>query len=62
MTDREFVRCVKGGTVMGVICGALLVGYIFATGQTFGQRCHKMHPHGDDATISACVFQLSHQR
>lgn len=61
MSD-DFCKAVTQGIIAGVICAALLIGYIFATGQTFGQRCHKMHPTGDDATIATCVHQLSHQQ
>lgn len=59
MADSEFCRVVAQGVVMGCIFAVLLIVFIFVTGQTFGQRCHKLYPDGDEATVTACVHKLA---
>jgi hypothetical protein len=57
----ELERTAVQGAMIGVVCAVLLIAYIVITGQTFGQRCAKMHPKGDGAAISRCVHQLRYQ-
>lgn len=45
--------CVGFGAALAIIL------MVFATGQTFGQRCEKLYPHGTPAQIEMCVSTLS---
>lgn len=48
---RLFLISVGSGIGVALALFALVV----ATGQTFGQRCAKLFPNGDAATIEQCV-------
>ncbi len=37
-----------------IILSAVFIALVFTTGNTFGQRCAKLHPN-DDAKQKACV-------
>lgn len=54
-------KAITQGLIAGAACAILLIAYIIATGQTFGQRCARMHPNGDDLTIRRCVYDLKHE-
>ena len=45
------------GAGFGAFLALLLI--VFATGQTFGQRCERLHPDGSAAELERCVTQLS---
>lgn len=51
-------------TSLGAGFGAFLalLCFVFATGQTFGQRCERLHPNGGAAEIELCVTELSNGR
>jgi hypothetical protein len=60
MSD-DICKAMAQGMIGGAIGAVVLIAYVFATGQTFGQRCAKMHPNGDDLTIRRCVYDLKHE-
>ncbi len=45
------------GGVLGVLLSIFMIIMVFATGQTFGQRCSSMGYHGPDFSI--CVSNLA---
>jgi len=47
-------------TLVGTLLGfGLMVGTVFATGSTFGQRCERAHP-GNALEAERCVERLAH--
>lgn len=52
-------RAMLFGVVLTFGLAALLIGFVFATGGTFGQRCAKAFP-DDPARAELCVYNLSH--
>jgi len=46
---------VHRGMMLGIVCAIVLTAFVFASGSSFGQRCSRMHPDGDAATMAACV-------
>jgi len=55
MTTIRFLTTAFLGGLAGTI---LLIAYIFATGQSFGQRCDRMFPN-DGARQELCVENLA---
>lgn len=47
--------------VGGLGAAMAIIGVVFASGATFGQRCARLHPDGDPATIERCVSNLAHR-
>lgn len=55
-------RLIIGSFFAGAGAAAVIIAAVFLTGQTFGQRCERLHPNADAATMESCIHQLSHQR
>jgi hypothetical protein len=62
MTDRRTRRLhpLTKATMVGTIVGfGLMVGTVFASGSTFGQRCERAYA-GDPLEAERCVERLAH--
>lgn len=58
--EQRCARAVRLGFIHGVICAALLVVFVIATGSTFGQRCERANPGASKTAYDACVDRVSH--
>lgn len=56
------MRLIVSSFFAGLGATVAIVGLVLLSGQTFGQRCARLHPNGNAATMERCVFHLSHQR
>lgn len=60
MCDRQRSMVIVAlGFATGTVLAILIFLFVLATGQTFGQRCEKMHPNGDVRKIEQCVDALA---
>lgn len=57
--DSQYVRsCIWQGFLLGLVLTPLLIVFVFASGQTFGQRCAKEYEPKSRAW-SQCISKLS---
>lgn len=57
--QRRIGRAVLLGSLTGALLATVLAIAVFATGQTFGQRCERMNPGADGDQIERCVDALA---
>lgn len=57
MMARRIIWAIKWGIIGGIVASIILVISVFATGQTFGQRCAKQFPN-HSVEWKQCVHNL----
>ena len=55
---KDAVVFLGSAMIAGVLVAVALIIFVFATGQTFGQRCAKLYADGPNQ--DACVSRLAH--
>lgn len=58
MRRYEYIRAARAGAISGAILFVALIVAVFASGNTFGQRCDRAFP-DNPARAETCVFNLS---
>lgn len=58
LREEQNTRAIKEGFIAGSLLAVALFLAVIATGQTFGQRCAKMHEKGTEQ-YQECVSELA---